>query len=454
MATTTQDAWKRTVQQEVELRAAMVRGTWLEAAAEAVVQQLGTERARAQVPISGATNLVRRRLQVTATAYDYCAMTGLDPALALLCSDSSPPMWRDRLAAIGAAPIPSGLVEGGGAGGLRRMLEYLQTLGYCGIAVEWSERSGRPYVVVCRPDDLLPAHIVYAPDDPLSPVLCRWRRERQVDGTDRTVYDVWDLRDMEAPAFRVMIGEEDVTARCDALRQPLADGLLSGPGYQWRYADGRPYMPIVVYGSPGWVMAGVHLTEAALDALVFRTALKSAMIDAGFPTREVRGLTTGTSADTATGQDGSSQGPGDVRVWSRSHEDDPGEHWQFSAAVDPEAMYRVAQAQEVDAANMLGVPLDLTRLGGEPFAHALALQQQEAGRWYNILRSGDAILMRRIAALTNRRIGTTYPESGYSSYYQDELREALGKAERPVVPQITVKPDPPDTEDKPDEGEE
>jgi hypothetical protein len=424
------DTWKRTLEQEIVLRCSMVRGTFLEDAADAVIALVGTERAKRQVPVSGATNIVRRMLSVTARLYERCAVSGCPEELALLCSDSSFPVWTKKLETIDARPIPTGLVEGGGKGGLRDMLQYLQTCGYCGVVIDWSGSAERPFIMVAEPDDLLPSDITYAPDDPLSPVGIRWRRERDVDGEKRIVYDTWDVSNPENPYFRVMLGSEDVTARVPTLRGSL--GQLSGAGYWWRYANGRPFIPCVIYGSPSRVMEGISVTEAALDAVAFRTACKSAVIDAGFPTREVQGLTTGTDAD--DNAEGTNVNPGDVRVWRNTDETREGKYWQFSAAADPEAMFRTCQAMERDAVTQLGFPIELTATGGEPIAWEVEAQQRAISRWYNICRAGDSILFRRIAAVTNRQLGKSYPESGYSTMYDAEIVEALA-ASKPEEPQ-------------------
>jgi hypothetical protein len=434
-------SWKRTIEEEVKLRCLMVRGTFLEAAAQAVVDLLGDERAGRQVPISGATNVVRRGLSVTARLYEYCAADGINDELRLLCSDSSSKLWIDKLTGIGMGPIPSGLVQGGARGGLHDMLEYLQSLEYCGMVIDWSERSGRPFVMVAEPDDLLPTDIEYAPDDPLSPVLVRWKREREVDGRKQIVRDVWDLRNLDNPAFRVELGGEDVTHKVTALAEAYTAGQLSGKGYWWRYKGGRPFMPIVIYGHPSRVMRGIAITEAALDAIAYRTSVKSAVIDSGFPTREVVGLITGTTAEDGA-PEGSAVNPGDTRVWRHTDELRPGEHWQFSATCDPEAMFRTAQAQENDALTQLGFVVDLTKLGGEPLETAMREQQRNIAKWYNICRAGDSILFRRLAAVCNRQLGKSFPESGYSTLYDRELLEALEAAKPEPNPEPTITEEP------------
>jgi len=426
------NSWKRTVHQEIELRCNMIEGTFLAEAGQAVIDLIGSDRAARQVPISGATNIVRRMLGVTARLYDYSAAFGLDPALVELIGDSSAPTERSRFAAIDTAggppvvPMPSMLVEGSEKGGLRDNLEYLQTVGYSGMAIDWSSRESRPFSILIRPCDLKP---VYLSDDPFIPARIEWSRERVLDGAawPTPVTDAWDLTDIANPRFRVLQGTVDVTDRVHALRRALAAGQLSGPGYLWRYADGRPFIPIVIYGRASRVMQGIAITEAALDSVAFRTAAKSAMMDAGFPTREVIGLETGT--DSTEGEPGGTSGsainPGDVRVWRFMNEDRRGEHWQFSAAVDPEMMLRTCDSQEKNAVSQIGFPVELTSTGGEPLAWEVEAQERAIRRWYNIARAGDAELLGKLAAVANRQTGSSYRESGYSVLYLTEVVDAL-----------------------------
>lgn len=425
--------WKRTAAQEVDLRCRMVEGTFLEEAAQAVIDLLGEERAGRQVPISGASNVIRRMLHVTATLYELCAVTGLVPDMAALCSDAS---WRGlsrRLAKIGASPMPTGLVEGGEKGGLSDNLEYLQAVGYSGVGIEWSYRTNRPMISAIRPADL---DITYLSDDPSAPARVAWKRERILEGSPYpvTVEDTWDVSDPAAPWFRVMQGGVDVTARVPALAG--ARDRLEGSGYWWRYSDGRAFIPVVIYGNPGRVMRGIAVTEACLDGVAYRTAAKSSMIDAGFATREVSNLTTGTDYDAtktpAQGTEQGNQGPGDVRRWRRVAEEDATDHWSWSAAVDPEVMLRTAQAQERDAVSQLGFPVEFTATGGEPLAWEVQAQERAIHRWYSVCRSADVVLLRRIAALCNRQLGTAFPETGYTVAYRDEVEQELQAAETPA----------------------
>jgi hypothetical protein len=210
-------------------------------------------------------------------------------------------------------------------------------------------------------------------------------------------------------------------------------------------------MPFVVDGNPSRVMDSLALTEATLDAVAFRTSTKSSVIDSGFPTREVEGLTTGTEKDKETGQEGSSQGPGDVRVWRRVNELEAGTHWEFSATGDPKSLFEVCMMLEADAAMQIGFPLQLTNTGGDPLEHEVEAQRRAIRRWYNVVRAGDALLLRRLAAVTNKRTGSVFAEEGYSALYLDEVEAALAAA---TAPKTTPAKGDPLTTEEPEKGEE
>ena len=432
--------WKRTWRQEIELRCALVDGVYIDEQLTKIEDMLGSSRASRQVPVSLSGGVFQRMLSVTAILYDRCAMSGMDPEFARLLSAASSPGWRAKLAAVDLAPIPTGLVQGGGDGGLTDNLRYLQACEHGAIQIGFSERSQRPYIRVVKPSAVAAK---YMPDDPLSPVRGRVARTRMVGGEERDVIDEWDVSDLGAPRFRVLESKRenlededlpDITIDVDAFRRDLS--RFSGSGYWWRYTQapskGRPYMPLVIYGSPHRAMRGVSIAEGSLESGVLRTSAMSSHIDGGFRTREVVGLIVAQDANVQTGQGGATQGPGDVRIWTDTGDATPGRHFSFDPAADSEMLFRVCRQLDHDLATQLGFPLELTSTGGAPLDHEIEAQRRAIRRWYDIARAGDSVLMRRLAATANAALGTSYAESGYSPSYLDELDEILTPA-APVV---------------------
>jgi hypothetical protein len=81
---------------------------------------------------------------------------------------------------------------------------------------------------------------------------------------------------------------------------------------------------------------------------------------------------------------------------------------------------------------MLGFPVEFTATGGEPMAWEVAAQERAIRRWYDTCRMGDMVLLRRIAAVCNRQLGTAYPEKGYTVAYREEVDADLARAETPA----------------------
>jgi len=470
----TDPSYTRSRRDELLLRCLLVESAHQAEVYDKMRDMLGEARRARQVPVSRAANPLRRALAVTSILYDHAAVSGLPADLAILIGECETPALLDRYALAGLRPMPAGLVEGAAYGGLRDALDYLQACEWATVAVGWAD-SGRPYISVMRPCDV---RVYYSQSDPLVPIRVEWDRTRLVSGVRANVTDVHDVSDPSAPYFAVLdqlnpdlfedaapygLAERtDLTARVAELKAALADGRLSGEGYDWRWTrgdrKGQPYIPVAVYGHPSRFFRNAQLAEGSLESAVIRTCAVTASLDAGFPLRCVRGLRTGTSADT-TGE-GVALNPGDLLVFEDADETRPGDHWEFGPGCDPGKMWQESRAFDGDLLTALGYPVDYTQTGGEPLAHEVEARRRAIRRWFGICRQGDAQLLERIAAVTNQALGTTHPETGYSSAYLDEVDAALAAAKPTPPPEPEPKEDPPadppadDPQDEPPEDPE
>ncbi len=448
----TDPSYTRTRRDELLLRCLLVESAHQAEVYDKMRQMLGESRRARQVPVSRSANPMRRALAVTSILYDRAAASGLDPELAMRIGEHETPETIERYALAGLRPMPVGLVEGAAYGGLRDLLDYLQACEWATCSVGWSPTSERPYISVMRPCDV---RVIYSQSDPIVPIRVEWDRTRIVDGTRANVTDVHDVSDPDNPYFVVLdqldpdlyetaapygIAERtNLTSRVTELRDALDDGRLSGDGYGWRWTQGdragQPFIPVPIYGHPARFFRNAQLAEGSLEAAVIRTCAITATLDAGYPLRAIRGLTTGKTAD-AEGQ-GVALNPGDLLVFADADETRPGDHWEWGPGIDPAKLWQEVRAGEADLLSALGYPVDYTRTGGEPLAHEVEARARAIRRWYGICRQGDAQLLERIAAITNQALGTDYPESGYASAYLDEVDEALGAArqnpERPTM---------------------
>ena len=360
-------------------------------------------------------------------------MTGLRASFAALIGDRSASTTRERYAKIGAVPMPTSLLLGGGEhGGLRLSDEYLQVCGYVGVAAGWSTRSKRSYIRVIRPADL---DAEYADDDPSLAVIVREERRRKVDGVSRNVVDVWDISNPKNPRMSVhLCGPEgnamdDVTDRVD----DLDPEDLSGDTYWWRYSDGRAFIPIAIYGCIGSAMQQIHLTEGCLGAGVYRTCLAGVMLDSGFPERNTRGMKRGD--DAVAGSSGKGIMRGDVRVWTDLNDGSVPEHWEWGPGDDAEKLFRVIHAYEADLISQLGVPVELSATGGEPLAHEIDEQAYAVERWFDPCRGGDCELLSILSAIRNRAIpGDPEPETGHGILYRREIDQAIEPPDQAETP--------------------
>jgi hypothetical protein len=207
-------------------------------------------------------------------------------------------------------------------------LRYRLGAGYAGVLIGWSARAKHYYLEVIPPDDL---RILYASDDPSEPTVIRHSRSREIEGEMVAVVDEYDLRKVDAPIFRVLRGEEDVTSKV------LPDE--DREGYWWRYEDGTPFHRIVITGSPRYPYATNGLIEASLGVPVLWTHWRAGVRDAGFPQRNAIGLRLeAMESDASTGEQGIATGPETCLRWVSDDPERPGVLHQWGPGFDPKVV--------------------------------------------------------------------------------------------------------------------
>jgi hypothetical protein len=451
-----------TREQEIIRRCALIEGRLGELLDEAATKIIGEERRATMPPLDTSTNLLGKLCSILARiTRPTPAVSGLSPALALLLGDSSSIITQRRYAKIGSAPLPTSILDGVGEnGGLDRAMHYLAGVGYVGLMADWGYRAGRPYVQTIRPCDLV---VEYDPADPSVAIRHAWAHSTKVDGRTVNVVTTWDLSDLDAPSCVVMYGKDDVTAKVYGQR-------LTGAAYPWRYDDGRPFFPIVVFGSPDRVWDLSNLASASLQAGVYRFCLAGIVVDSGYPHRNVSNLTTATTtrspdgvATTGNGgQKSTAPGPADVVQWWRVDDTNETGNWQWDPGGDPAQLLDVILKYESAAASQIGVPLVLTQVGGAPLESEVAAQEEAIQAMASTVRSGIAVLLRRLAAIANRQAEagilqgwTPVDEAIPGVLLRAEIKEALEEAAPPPAVE-PVTPDPSDdSEDDPvDDPEE
>lgn len=414
---------KRNPQQEAAIRVRILDGLHTGDILEALEAELGS-RAGEIGKIDLSRNALDAYVERRGRAYRVpSAVTGLGEDLARAIGDASAATTITRYAKIKARPMPT-VMQDAAADALR----YRLGANWCGVAVGWSGRSKRPFLEVVPPDDL---EVTYASDDPLTPTVIRWRRASLVDGS--TIYDVSDLTDIDRPSYRVERDGKDITG-------DVADGEdLTGENYWWRYDDGRPFHRIVISGNPRKPYVGLALVEGTLRLCTGYTSWWAGMRDAGFPRTHAIGLEL-EGSDTVDGTQGQASGPEIVHRWRHMNQDRPGILQQLPPGFDPEAIGRALRVYEVGILTSSGLPVNFEATGGEPTESEARELAEAIQATYSACRGQDTLLLRRLAAVTNRsgeameaageaRPYPAIPEGGYGCLYREEIAEALAQVE-------------------------
>ena len=153
----------------------------------------------------------------------------------------------------------------------------------CFMRLDWSTDEGTDavsYRVVS------PGYVIKAEADasrPDRPVCLTEYRLRMRDGEQRETYETWDIRDPDAPIFRI---EEEV----DGERVDMTATYTESTDYPYRDEQGEPILPYVLYHARLQdrlfdFMSGVELVRGTLRLCVGWTAWWDAFNNASSPQR-------------------------------------------------------------------------------------------------------------------------------------------------------------------------
>lgn len=414
---------KRTDKEELVLRVLMLNSEHLMEIAKKAEQELG-ERYRSVAPLDFSRNPAVRYTTALSTAQTIPAgLTGADDEMLQQIGDSSAQVLRDRYATVGLQVMPTALRKVSADAE-----RYLVFCHYAGVRIGYSERSKRPYLQVITPDML---ELEYELDDPLEPSVYRHQVERNINGTLQTVTDVYDLRDLENPSYKVLSGTKNLTEAAFKGFKGF-NGDFDGANYpeEW-YSNGAPFAPIAVYGRPDNLARGLEIVELTLRVSVGWSWWWGGLRDACFKGRNARGMVPAGMSSTMAGAEmagllGIATGPEDVQVWVDTDKEVKGEHWQWDAPFDAKAHGEAIASYEDRGLSQMGMPVDLTKTGGEPIAYEVEARKLAAMKHYDDQRAGDAEVLRKVAAILNRVTGTSYPEDDvYGISYYEEVQEQL-----------------------------
>ena len=293
---------------------------------------------------------------------------------------------------------------------------------------------------------------VYIETDPDQPDKPRYYREYRIrvnpmSGKQEWVADVIDLRDLNNPSFGMYAVDKTGHLGQDVSELYMGHPRHIGADYPFRYADGRPFMPLTVYhaektGQMWNFLDNSSQVWGSLTAAVLWSMFTHCVRDNAWAQKYILGATVaGLNAmdvDSNARRAAIATDPSSILVLQA----DPDTTGQplvgvFQPPVAPSDLLESVAKYEMRVATSAGIsPDNITRRNADPRSgYALSIDkagQREAQRKYApVFRMGDEELLAKSAALCNRYLGTSLPESGYRVSYQslelspDEMKAQL-----------------------------
>lgn len=380
--------------------------------------------------------------------------TSFNPLSTFCAALSSPGLYGKPPAIEHPDPNARPLIATGGlldhaawAATMQRAEYFARGLGAVALRPYLGEDNALRFELV-YPHDL---HVEVDPRDPMRPVRLYQLRCYHHAATREMVhaFDVYDLTDPANPRFYVCPADKDKLAVDigSTLTPPIPS--KEGDAYPWRYQDGRPFIPHVVYrtdptdfwGAPrrmsplaratltATALATLHTFDAAVSTFprIITVGCKAISSDAlQLPGKAVHSVALTPSAMLYLEVDADVTSPQVIVIPGRN----------------PSEIFKPVQEYQANAFASAGLHVpDTTRSSSGNPTSAAALQisdvsrREEQQRMAPILRPSDLELLGKTAATLNRVAGTAYPESGYSVSYHvlpatpDERAATVAEAE-------------------------
>ncbi len=398
--------------EHTRLRRRMLYGAWREDLDHRIAQAIGAVRREAWGVPDLSSNVFRSSMQSLAVLYDR------RPQIT-----HNTPGAADELA--------SYVVEAG----LWPLMQRVQrdTLGMremflrVDVTIDRDEPGGAEVSYRPIPPDLV---LAYAhPEHPDEPVEVRELRLRKgKDGKPRWCYDVLSIAYLDMPCYKVVAPDgEDLS-----LEYLGVEGGLMGEAYPYRYADGQPFLPIVLYHAAKTGMLfdpyeASELVEGSLNVSVFWSMFGHVIRQASWPQRYAVGVRVPSAMidgdQEATLRESVIPDPATVLLFEPSDEGMSPQISQWDAGADPEKLQEAISLYERRLAAFAGIsPSDVQRVAGDPRSgFALAISREAAResqrRYEPVFSPIDEELLGITAALVNRVTGSALPEDDYRVAY-------------------------------------
>jgi hypothetical protein len=233
-----------------------------------------------------------------------------------------------------------------------------------------------------------------SPDVPDEPTYFAELRLRQINGKQKYVYDVFDIRDKANPKFGMFKANADGTIGDDVSKEVMGHPTHEGANYPYFDSKGQPFLPIVMYHAEktGYLWdtyAQSQLVYGSLQSAVFYCFYSHLLKDCSWPQKYAIGVTlqglTQLDQDSVARRSGISTDPSTILMFQPTEDTQP----------------VLGQFQP-------GYALAVSRTG-----------QREAQKKYaSVFRMADESLMQKSAIMANRFLGESLPEDGYRVAYQ------------------------------------
>lgn len=280
------------------------------------------------------------------------------------------------------------------------------------------------------PPDMVLAHA--HPEHPDEPVEVReLRLRRGKDGKPRWTWDVLSVADLDRPVYRVVAAGETMGEDLSAEYLGVEGGYV-GEAYPYRYSDGRPFLPLVLYHAAKTGMLfdpyeASELVEGSLNVSVFWSMFGHVIRQASWPQRYAVGVRVPSAMidgdQEATLRESVIPDPATVLLFEPSDEGMSPQISQWDAGADPEKLQEAISLYERRLAAFAGIsPSDVQRVAGDPRSgFALAISREAAResqrRYEPVFSPIDEELLGITAAMINRVTGSALPEEDYRVAY-------------------------------------
>ena len=272
--------------------------------------------------------------------------------------------------------------------------------------------------------------------DPLKPdVIHEYRLRHDQYGDQKWTADIFDLRDLDNPIFRIAEINADGSMGADVTTSYL-DNNLSGAAYPYRKKDNTPVMPYSLYHASmtGHLFSPYDLSEAVYGSLTsacLYTFAVHVLRDCSHPQRYVAGLQPAGAGiydtDSSSRRQAIATDPASILVF-QIDQDIAGVGQpmigQFNAGANPTEVFDAVVTYERRVSQILGIdPSDVQKMSGDPRSgYAIAISRsgkRDAQRRYApVFRYGDLETIKLAAIISNTYLNTDLPESGYTIEYQ------------------------------------